>query len=48
MNFTKKFDRAFQWAGEKMGGEQRSTMSDELKALELEMAQRSKGESECW
>ena len=48
MNFTKKLDRAFQWAGEKMGGEQHTTMSDEFKALEVEMAQRFKGEYERW
>ncbi|KAL2132472.1 hypothetical protein VTI74DRAFT_3746 [Chaetomium olivicolor] len=43
MNFTKKFDRAFQWAGEKMGGEAKTTMSDDFKMLETEMALRFEG-----
>lgn len=43
MNFTKKFDRAFQWAGEKMGQEARTTTSDEFKMLETEMALRFDG-----
>lgn len=43
MNITKKFDRAFQWAGEKMGNEARTTMSDEFKELETEMALRFDG-----
>ena len=45
MNITKKFDRAFQWAGEKMGGEAKTTMSDDFKMLETEMALRFEGES---
>jgi hypothetical protein len=44
MNFTKKIDRAFQWAGEKMGGEAKTTMSDGFKMLETEMALRFEGE----
>ncbi|KXX76230.1 Endophilin-A2 [Madurella mycetomatis] len=43
MNFTKKFDRAFQWAGEKMGAEAKTTMSDDFKMLETEMALRFDG-----
>lgn len=43
MNFTKKFDRAFQWAGEKMGGEAKTSMSDDFKTLETEMALRFDG-----
>lgn len=43
MNITKKFDRAFQWAGEKMGGEAKTTMSDDFKMLETEMALRFEG-----
>lgn len=43
MNITKKFDRAFQWAGEKMGNEARTTMTDEFKGLETEMALRFDG-----
>ncbi|KAG7289346.1 hypothetical protein NEMBOFW57_005713 [Staphylotrichum longicolle] len=43
MNITKKFDRAFQWAGEKMGGEAKTNMSEEFKMLETEMALRFEG-----
>lgn len=43
MHFTKKIDRAFQWAGEKMGGEAKTTHSEEFKALETEMALRHDG-----
>ncbi|KAI0003575.1 BAR-domain-containing protein [Xylariaceae sp. FL0662B] len=43
MNFTKKFDRAFQWAGEKMGQEAKTGHSDEFKMLETEMALRHDG-----
>ncbi|CAG1966169.1 unnamed protein product [Fusarium graminearum] len=43
MHFTKKIDRAFQWAGEKMGGEARTAHSDEFKNLETEMALRQDG-----
>lgn len=45
MNITKKFDRAFQWAGEKMGGEAKTNMSDDFKMLETEMALRFEGEA---
>ncbi|KAH8652082.1 hypothetical protein BX600DRAFT_386758 [Xylariales sp. PMI_506] len=43
MNFTKKLDRAVQWAGEKMGQEARTNMSDEFRMLETEMALRYDG-----
>ncbi|KAI1493310.1 hypothetical protein F5X96DRAFT_238240 [Biscogniauxia mediterranea] len=43
MNFTKKIDRAFQWAGEKMGHEAKTSHSDEFKMLETEMALRHDG-----
>lgn len=43
MHFTKKIDRAFQWAGEKMGSEARTAHSDEFKNLEQEMALRHEG-----
>ncbi|KAK4670063.1 uncharacterized protein QC763_208420 [Podospora pseudopauciseta] len=43
MNIGKKFDRAFQWAGEKMGSEAKTTMSDDFKQLEMEMALRFEG-----
>lgn len=45
MNITKKFDRAFQWAGEKMGAEAKTTMSEEFKMLETEMAMRFDGKN---
>ncbi|KAF4986970.1 hypothetical protein FGRMN_10593, partial [Fusarium graminum] len=43
MHFTKKIDRAFQWAGEKMGAEARTAHSDEFKNLENEMTLRHDG-----
>lgn len=43
MVFTKKIDRAFQWAGEKMGQEAKITHSDDFKNLETEMALRYDG-----
>ncbi|CAK7567121.1 MAG: hypothetical protein SEPTF4163_005083 [Sporothrix epigloea] len=43
MNFTKKIDRAVQWAGEKMGGEAKTAMTDEFKTLEMEMSLRADG-----
>jgi hypothetical protein len=43
MKITKKFDRAFQWAGEKMGSEAKTAPSDEFKMLETEMALRIDG-----
>jgi hypothetical protein len=43
MNINKKLDRVKQWAGEKMGAEAKTNMSDEFKTLELEMALRQDG-----
>lgn len=43
MNFTKKIDRAFQWAGEKMGSEAKTSLPEEFKMLETEMALRFDG-----
>ncbi|KAI0398096.1 BAR-domain-containing protein [Xylariaceae sp. FL0594] len=43
MNFTKKIDRAFQWAGEKMGQEAKTSHSDDFKMLESELALRHDG-----
>ncbi|CAJ2510510.1 Uu.00g133190.m01.CDS01 [Anthostomella pinea] len=43
MVFTKKLDRAFQWAGEKMGQEAKTSNTDEFKMLETEMALRHDG-----
>jgi hypothetical protein len=45
MNINKKFDRVKQWAGEKMGAEAKTNVSEEFKTLELEMALRHDGKS---
>ncbi|KAL5342963.1 hypothetical protein BJX70DRAFT_355290 [Aspergillus crustosus] len=43
MNVNKKFDRFKQWAGERMGGEVKTSVSDDFKALETEMGVRHDG-----
>lgn len=43
MIVNKKLDRFKQWAGEKMGGEAKTNLSDDFKALETEMAVRQEG-----
>ena len=43
MNINKKLDRVKQWAGEKMGAESKTNVSDEFKALEMEMQLRHEG-----
>ena len=43
MNVNKKLDRLKQWAGEKMGGEAKTNVSDDFKSLEIEMALRHDG-----
>lgn len=43
MNVNKKLDRFKQWAGERMGGEVKTNVSDDFKALELEMTLRHEG-----
>ncbi|KAL7941317.1 BAR domain-containing protein [Trichoderma barbatum] len=43
MNFTRKIDRAMQWAGEKMGAEAKATHTEEFKELESEMDIRHDG-----
>lgn len=43
MNINKKFDRLKQWTNEKMGAEARTGLSDEFKALEVEMNLRHEG-----
>jgi hypothetical protein len=45
MNVNKKLDRFKQWAGERMGGEARTNVSDDFKAMETEMNLRHDGES---
>jgi len=44
MNVNKKLDRFKQWAGERMGGEAKTNVSDDFKALEVEMGLRHEGE----
>lgn len=44
MNVNKKLDRFKQWAGERMGGEVKTNVSDDFKALEIEMGLRQEGE----
>lgn len=43
MNINKKLDRMKQWAGERMGGEIKTNVSDDFKALETEMTLRHEG-----
>jgi hypothetical protein len=43
MNVNKKLDRLKQWAGERMGGEVKTNVSDDFKALEAEMGLRQEG-----
>lgn len=45
MNINKKFDRIKQWTNEKMGAEAKTGVSDEFKALEMEMTLRHEGMS---
>lgn len=45
MNVNKKLDRLKQWAGERMGGEAKTNVSDDFKALEIEMGLRHEGTS---
>lgn len=45
MNVNKKLDRFKQWAGERMGGEVKTNVSDDFKALEVEMALRHEGKN---
>ena len=43
MNVNKKLDRFKQWAGERMGGEVKTSVSDDFRALEIEMSLRHEG-----
>ena len=43
MNVNKKLDRLKQWAGERMGGEVKTNVSYDFKALEAEMGLRQEG-----
>jgi hypothetical protein len=43
MNINKKLDRVKQWAGEKMGAESKTGVSEEFKLLEMEMTLRYEG-----
>ena len=43
MNVTKKYDRFKTWAGERMGGEAKTSVSDNFKLMETEMKLRQEG-----
>lgn len=43
MNVNKKLGRFKQWAGERMGGEAKTNVSDDFKTLEVEMNLRHEG-----
>lgn len=43
MNVNKKIGRFKQWAGERMGGEVKTNLSDDFKAMETEMGVRHEG-----
>ncbi|KAJ5146316.1 uncharacterized protein N7515_000880 [Penicillium bovifimosum] len=43
MNVNKRIGRFKQWAGERMGGEAKTCLSDDFKAMETEMAVRHEG-----
>lgn len=43
MNVNRKLDRLKQWAEERMGGEARTNVSDDFRALEMEMNLRFEG-----
>ena len=46
MNVNKKLGRFRQWAGERMGGEVKTSVSDDFKSLEVEMGLRQEGSTE--
>lgn len=46
-NMNRKFDRFKQWAGERMGNEVRTNLSDDFKAMETEMNVRHEGKQSC-
>ena len=46
MNVNKKFDRFKQWAGERMGGEVKTNVSEDFKLLEEEMTCRHEGKGD--
>ena len=46
MNVNKKLGRFKQWAGERMGGEVKTSVSDDFKSLEIEMGLRQDGEQD--
>ena len=48
MNVNKKLGRFKQWAGERMGGEVKTSVSDDFKSLEVEMGLRQEGSTECF
>lgn len=46
MNVNKKLGRFKQWAGERMGGEVKTSVSDDFKSLEIEMGLRQEGKTQ--
>ena len=46
MNVNRKLGRFKQWAGERMGGEAKTSVSDDFKSLEVEMGLRQEGNTE--
>ena len=46
MNVNMKFDRFKQWAGERMGGEIKTNVSDDFKSMEVEMDLRQQGKKD--
>lgn len=44
MNVNKKLDRFKQWAGERMGGDAKTNVSEDFKSLEVEMSLRHEGD----
>lgn len=43
MHVNKRIGRFKQWAGERMGGEAKTSLSDDFKAMETEMGVRQEG-----
>lgn len=46
MNVNKKLDRFKQWAGERMGGDAKTNVSEDFKSLEVEMSLRHEGNAQ--
>lgn len=48
MNVNKKLDRFKQWAGERMGGDAKTNVSEDFKSLEVEMSLRHEGNAQSY